>query len=132
MDRPKDEAAIIFDMGFPSLEQLYFWCGRNTPLYMRFLPGVLPKLRHLEIYFDEWEWGGTTPDGMEPLLGLRSMEVYMCFRCDEGGKSQYRRATDSRAGCAFMNATQVHPRHPALSMHYIPLTRGASPPLFVW
>ncbi|GJN40091.1 hypothetical protein PR202_gb29259 [Eleusine coracana subsp. coracana] len=107
IDRPKGETTIIFGMGFPALEQLYFCCGRDAPSYLHFLPGVLPKLQHLEIYFDEWEWGGAPPDGMDHLLGLRSLEVYMCFHCSESGHSlSYRRATDNRAGCVFADATQ--------------------------
>ncbi|CAN6214077.1 unnamed protein product [Urochloa humidicola] len=48
VDQPNDKSAIIFGMGFQALEQLYFCCGRDTPSYKHFLPGVLPKLRHLE------------------------------------------------------------------------------------
>ncbi|CAL5065473.1 unnamed protein product [Urochloa decumbens] len=135
VDQPKDESAIIFGKGFQALEQLYFCCTRDTPSYMHFLPGVLPKLRHLEIYFDEWEWSGATPAGMEHLLSLQCIEAYMNFYCyGEGGHSPpYKRKTaDSLAGCAFMNATQAHPSHPDFILHYIPLPEGSPPPFSIW
>lgn len=63
----------------------------------------MPKLRELYLDIDH-TWGGTTPVGLEHLLGLEKIH--------QGGRSG--RTVILAAEPTFVNAAQLHPNRPSV------------------
>uniref|UniRef100_A0A0A9BYV3 Uncharacterized protein n=1 Tax=Arundo donax TaxID=35708 RepID=A0A0A9BYV3_ARUDO len=69
----------------------------------------MPNLRRLNLGFNEWDWGGTTPVGMEHLLSLQNIHVTLRHDTE---------TTDGRVARAFANyAAQEHPCRPSFTIN---------------
>ncbi|TVU38992.1 hypothetical protein EJB05_12391 [Eragrostis curvula] len=97
---------------FPVLRNFQFKCERTVSLQLlKFEAGAMPHLRRLEIETTEklLEWYGGMPAGMEHLLGLKEICLYILH--GQGTESE-RMAAES----AFRSITQMHPSRPTITI----------------
>jgi Leucine-rich repeat (LRR) protein len=99
--------AVVVGMGsFPALQHLEFRSCDDVTACLGFEAGAMPELRELALRFDGQHWGGTTPAGMEHLLGLQQIHLHI-----NPGQDQI-----PAAKSAFRNATQIHPNRPSFTI----------------
>uniref|UniRef100_A0ACD5Z8Q5 Uncharacterized protein n=1 Tax=Avena sativa TaxID=4498 RepID=A0ACD5Z8Q5_AVESA len=108
------DTAVIFSTGiFPVLEDFKCISRDDATAYLAFEAGAMPKLRRLELEFDDDRWGGATPAGLEQLLSLDHIDAHIFSSDFEGFPIQVYRDAES----AFGKAARVHPNCPSFTIH---------------
>jgi hypothetical protein len=108
---PKHSALVLGAGFFPVLEDLKFHVADgDVTKYLTFEAGAIPKLRRLTLQFHEQDWGGATPTGLEHLLALEQIHVYIRSRIED--REQVRRDAEY----AFRSATRAHPSCPSFTI----------------
>lgn len=78
--------------------------------FLVFEEGAMPKLRTLSLKVDEW--GGSTPVGMEHLILLKIIRLYV----PHDSKLLLSSWTENDVLSAFRKASQLHPNRPSISV----------------
>ncbi|XP_037451393.1 disease resistance protein RGA5-like [Triticum dicoccoides] len=112
---PKEEALIISKGLFPVLDRLRF-SDEDVTSYLGFEAGAMPKLRELSLELSAPEWGGATPAGMEHLLALERISLFVVCAKKESPKQ-----VNLEVQSAFRNAVQLHPRPPSVDIDLLHL-----------
>uniref|UniRef100_A0ACD5WQA6 Uncharacterized protein n=2 Tax=Avena sativa TaxID=4498 RepID=A0ACD5WQA6_AVESA len=100
------ERAVLGKGVFPVLEQFQFWpTNGDVMAFLVLEEGAMPKLRTLELLVNEW--GGSTPIGMEHLILLERIDLYV----NSDAKSSW---TKDDVLSAFRKASELHPNRPSV------------------
>jgi hypothetical protein len=78
--KSKDVVFIISTGLFPPLENFKCSTSWDVTANLAFEAGAMPQLRRLELGFSESCWGGTAPLGLEHLLSLEHITIFLsCY-----------------------------------------------------
>ncbi|KAM3224194.1 hypothetical protein ACQJBY_057545 [Aegilops geniculata] len=108
----KEEAVIVGKGLFPVLERLGFFSDEDATAYLGFEAGAMPKLRQLILELSVPLWGGAAPAGMEHLLGLQKISLFVL-----GKHKESREQVKLEVQSAFGNAVQLHPSPPSIDIN---------------
>ncbi|XP_073358286.1 disease resistance protein RGA5-like [Aegilops tauschii subsp. strangulata] len=109
---PKEGAVIVSKGLFPVLEHLRFYSKEDVTAYLGFEAGAMPKLQKLILQHNERSWGGAAPVGMEHLLALQQISLFVF-----GNEKESREQVKLKVQSALRNAVQLHPRRHSLDIN---------------
>uniref|UniRef100_A0ACD5Z7L5 Uncharacterized protein n=1 Tax=Avena sativa TaxID=4498 RepID=A0ACD5Z7L5_AVESA len=108
---PRD-TTVVFSAGlFPALELFKCISDYDVTAYLAFEAGAMPKLRSLELHFNERHWGGAATVGLQHLLCLKHITIHITDHSEE-----FPLQAVHNANSVFKKCTRRHPGQPSFTV----------------